>query len=132
MTATPASTSLLKWIDTALDEILANPHGWGGVDALEPVILLLAILRGEFSSPRVAQQEVLRHYWAFLAAKVRPGSDDLRARLGERLSTETMVAVLREYVELVRRWAPGRPPPASEPRRPFPRFCTIDCEGRHG
>jgi len=131
--ATKFVQSPLRWIDEALDQVLANPQGWGGVDALEPAVLLLVILRGELSSPPVARSEVLRQYWASLADKVGPGSEDLRTRLGVRLSTETMVTVLRAYVGLVRSQAPLRKrPPSSEPPRVFPRFCAIDTETYHG
>ncbi len=120
--------NILQWVDTAMDEILANPQGWGGIDALEPLFLLLVILRGEVASPRIAQQQVLTQYWTFLATHIRPGSDDLRARLGQDLSVETMVAVLRKYAALVRQ-VPVTP---ASPRRTFPRFLALDHQVSHG
>ena len=126
------SRDIAVWIDEAVEQVLANPQGWGGVDALEPIVLLLLILRGELMSPPVARTEVLRRYWKFVADTVAPGSADLRTRLGANLSTDSMVAVLRAHHELVRaRPEASRRPPASGPRPALPRFMSVE-RGVHG
>ncbi|QRN95433.1 hypothetical protein JRI60_41255 [Archangium violaceum] len=97
-----ARKTLTERLDEKLDQVLKNPRGWGGVDVLEPLVLMLLILRAETADPPVSHAEVLRRYRRFLAERVAPGAGDIRARLGEALSLEAVVDVLREHVDAVR------------------------------
>lgn len=98
-----AQKTLTKRLDEKLDQVLKNPRGWGGVDVLEPLVLMLLILRAETADPPLPLAEVLRRYRRFLAERVAPGAGDIRARLGAALSLEAVVDVLREHVDIVRR-----------------------------
>lgn len=137
MMARPPLTAKL---DEKLDQVLKNPRGWGGVDVLEPLVLMLLILRAETANPPSSHAEVLQQYQAFLAKRLAPGAGDIRERLGEALSLERVVNLLREHVEAVRgRGAPSprgkghnrATPPARDPQPRFPRFGSIESEVRH-
>ncbi len=97
-----ARKTLTERLDEKLDQVLKNPRGWGGVDVLEPLVLMLLILRAETADPPLSHAEVLRRYRRFLAERVAPGAGDIRERLGEALSLEAVVDVLREHVDTVR------------------------------
>jgi hypothetical protein len=98
-----AQRTLTEKLDAKLDQVLKNPRGWGGMDVLEPLVLMLLILRAEVTHPPSTHAEVLRRYRQFLAERVAPGAGDIRARLGEALSLEAVVEVLREHVDTIRR-----------------------------
>ncbi|HEX5748898.1 MAG TPA: hypothetical protein VFZ09_21845 [Archangium sp.] len=117
---------ILRRLDEKLDSILDNPEGWGGIDALEPLVLLLLLLRAELATPRVTHAEVLKQYRVFLATRLRPGVGDIRERLGDALSLENMVALLREHVSSVR--TNQRP---STSTVGFPRYMAVESEARH-
>lgn len=117
---------LLRQLDEKLDSILDNPEGWGGIDALEPLVLLLLLLRAELATPRVTHAEVLKQYRFFLATRLKPGVGDIRERLGDTLSLQTMVELLREHVSSAR--AHHRP---STPVVRFPRYSAVESEARH-
>jgi hypothetical protein len=93
------SEEFLALIDEKLDQVLEQPAGWGGVEALEPVVLVLLMLRNRVADPTASEREVIKSYRKFLAERTGPGASDLRARLGSDCSIERMVEILREHVE---------------------------------
>lgn len=95
----PSSTrrQLGRLLDAHLEAVLSNPGGWGGAEALEPVVLMLWLLRAELGDPSMAAADVLQRYRNFLALKVGPGAAGLRERLGNRATLATMVEILREF-----------------------------------
>ena len=97
-----ARKTLTERLDEKLDQVLKNPRGWGGMDVLEPLVLMLLILRAETADHPLSHAEVLRRYRRFLTERVAPGAGDIRARLGEALSLEAVVDILREHVDSVR------------------------------
>lgn len=117
---------ILRRLDEKLDFILDNPEGWGGIDALEPLVLLLLLLRADLATPRMTHAEVLKQYRGFLATRLKPGAGDIRERLGDALSLETMVNLLREHISSVR--AQQR---SSAPAVRFPRYTAVEPEARH-
>lgn len=131
-----ARKTLTERLDEKLDQVLKNPRGWGGVDVLEPLVLMLLILRAETADPPLAHAEVLRRYRQFLAERVAPGAGDIRARLGEELSLEAVVDVLREHVDTVRgrrelspprrKGSAGETPPDRGPTHSFPAFESVE------
>lgn len=132
-----ARDDFTRAIDQRIDQVLGNPQGWGGVDALEPLVLMLLMLRAEFANPPSPRTEVLRQYRRFLAGRFEPGVGDLRERLGPRLSPEAMVAVLREHTAIVRaQTVPSSQSPSrdrsAQPRpvktHVFPMFGSIEIE----
>lgn len=96
-------------LEARLESVLDNPKGWGGIEALEPLVLLLCIQRAELATPPVCQVELLQSYWAFLARRIGPGAGGLRERLGAEASAEAMISILREFSASSPR--PGREPP---------------------
>jgi hypothetical protein len=117
---------ILRRLDEKLDSILDNPEGWGGVDALEPLVLLLLLLRADMTTPRMTHAEVLKQYRAFLSRRLKPGAGDIRERLGDAPSLETMAGLLRAHVSSVR--AHQRP---STPTVGFPRYRVVESEALH-
>lgn len=93
------SEEFLALIDEKLDQVLEQPAGWGGVEALEPVILVLLMLRNRVADPTASEREVIQSYRKFLAERAGPGASDLRSRLGSACSLERMVEILREHVD---------------------------------
>lgn len=134
-----ARRSLTARLDEKLDQVLKNPRGWGGVDVLEPLVLMLLILRAETADPPASHAEVVQRYQQFLTERLGPGAGDVRERLGEDLSLEAVVNVLREHVETVRGRRTPSPrgrgsssaAPAARGRNPFPWFGPVDSEARH-
>lgn len=123
------SEEFLALIDEKLEQVLEQPSGWGGMEALEPVVLVLLMLRGRVANPTASDRAIITGYRKFLAERTGPGAADLRTRLGDDCSIERMVEVLREHVECaqtagivpagfpdVPRERPARPEqPAAEP-----------------
>lgn len=109
---------LLALVDQKLEEVLARPGMWGGTDTLEPLVLLLSMLRARAANPTTTDEAVLKAYHAFLAGRVDRGAGDLRSRLGADCSTDTMVAVLREYVDLIRERGVAPRPGLTSPAAP--------------
>ena len=97
-----AVPELLVLVDEKLEQVLANPGGWGGTDTLEPIVLLLAMLRARALDSTVSDQAVLKTYHAFIADRFGNGNGDLRSRLGPSCSIDAMVTVLREFVDSAR------------------------------
>lgn len=95
----PPSTrrQLARLLDERLENVLFHPGQWGGTEALEPVVLMLWLLRAELGDPPMSSADVLQRYQNFLALKVGPGAAGLRERLGNRATITTMVEVLREF-----------------------------------
>ncbi len=91
----------LALIDEQLGLVLGYPLGWGGMDALEPVVLALLMVRARVADPTVSDRVLHRSYRKFLAEQVGGGAAGLRDRLGSNCSVERMVEVLREYVNSV-------------------------------
>lgn len=96
-------------IDRRLDQVLKYPQGWGGVDSLEPLVLMLLMLRSSVNETTPSDRAVVAEYRKFLAERVSGGAADLRARLGEDCSEARMVEILREHVERVRQQAGVEP-----------------------
>lgn len=94
--------AFVSLLDQRLEEILRCPAGWGGVDALEPLVLTLLMLRSKVADPTVDERLVLREYRRFLASHVGAGSADLKTRLGPDASEARMSDILRAYVDCLR------------------------------
>jgi hypothetical protein len=97
-------------LDRRLAEVLDRPAGWGGIDALEPLVLTLLMLRTQVVNPVADERAVVRTYRRFLAVEFGAGAADLRTRLGADASLARVVDVLRRFVAQ----ATGRPLEASE------------------
>jgi hypothetical protein len=108
MKETDTRAAFVNLLDQRLEEILECPAGWGGVDALEPLVLTLMMLRAKTADPMADERQVLRDYRRFLAPRVGPGSADLKTRLGAEATDVKMRDILREYVECMRRDGSGR------------------------
>ena len=129
MTTNMPEKRFIALIDEKLDQVLEQPEGWGGVEALEPVVLVLLMLRNRVADPAASERDVIKDYRRFLAGRTSPGASDLLTRLGSDSSIERMVEILREHVECaqatgivptvrpaVPRGRPTRPEqPAAEP-----------------
>ena len=86
-------------LDRQVAEVLACPAAWGGIDALEPLVLTLAMLRAKVADPDADDRAVLRDYRRFLAHRVGPGAADLKTRLGADATESQMRDILREYLD---------------------------------
>lgn len=128
----PSSTrhQLTRLLDERLEDVLSNPGGWGGTEALEPVVLMLWLLRAELGAPSMTFADVLQRYRSFLALKVGPGAAGLRERLGNRATLTTMVEILREFgVHMSTRASASEPGAPGQPRRRvFPALQSVDRE----
>ena len=97
-----AVPEFLALVDEKLDHVLAHPGGWGGTETLEPIVLLLSMLRARTLDSTASDQAVLKTYGVFIADRVGKGAGDLRSRLGLNGSVDAMVTVLREFVDSAR------------------------------
>jgi hypothetical protein len=89
----------VQLLDDKLDQIVSEPGGWGGVDALEPLVLVLLMLRSQVRLPGKSDREVVSDYRKFLAEHVGAGAGDLKSRLGADCSAERMAELLRQYID---------------------------------
>jgi hypothetical protein len=115
-------TDSIRLLDHKLEQILGCPSGWGGVDAIEPLVLTLLMLRASLADPPADERGVLRDYRRFLAERFGGGATDLKSRLGSDASESSMVAVLREYANRQRGKVTdlhGTPPPTPPDPRPI-------------
>lgn len=113
-----AAVEFLALIDERLDQVLAQPRSWGGTDALEPLVLMLSMLRARVADPTSTDQEVIRAYLGLLARRVGKGAGDLKSRLGPQCSIDSMVAVLSEQADCIRqRGIVGLAPPTVPERQ---------------
>jgi hypothetical protein len=101
MSATTAP-EFIDILDRRIDQVLKYPGGWGGKDTLEPLVLMLLMLRSSVTDSDSNDRIVVGEYQKFLTERVGGGAADLRARLGEDCSEARMVEILREHVERVR------------------------------
>ena len=104
MKARASVTEFIALVDEKLDHVLTHPGSWGGTETLEPIVLVLSMLRARAANPAVTDQDVLKAYHTFLARRVGRGNGDLRSRLGSNYSIDTMVQVLQDFTkhEIVR------------------------------
>lgn len=93
---------VVAWIDDKLREILTAPGAWGGVDALEPLILVLLMARLRATDARVRDQDLVRSYRKFLARVTGPSAARLAERVPEAQRQEHMARILGDFVEEVR------------------------------
>ena len=56
------SERLVAWLDEKLREVLSAPGTWGGVEALEPLVLMLLMLRRRIHDPTAQDQELTHSY----------------------------------------------------------------------
>jgi hypothetical protein len=94
-----ARSEFILLLDQRLERILGCPGGWGGIEALEPLVLTLLMLRASAVDPAIDERAVLRKYRRFLGERVGPGAADLMTRLGSDATEEKMIEILREYAE---------------------------------
>jgi len=101
-----ATREFIGLLDRKLEEILGCPTGWGGIEALEPLVLTLLMLRATIADPGADERAILRGYRRFLADRVGPGAADLRTRLGAAATEATMTEIMRDYANTQRTPAP--------------------------
>lgn len=101
-------------IDAKLDDVLENPQAWGGVRALEPLVLVLMMCREPDD-----ERGLMRAYRKYLAESLGPSSGSLVDRIPPDEDPLTVATdVLRRFVEQRR----------SEQRAtPIP-VVTVSCE----
>lgn len=118
MTESATSEEFLALIDDKLAQILEHPAGWGGASAVEPVVLVLLMLRNKVVDPTSSDRDVVKAYREFLAQRLAPGPGALATRLGTDASPSELAEVLREHVECAqaKRIVPTEPPDV--PKRP--------------
>ena len=95
-------TRIIAWIDEKLREVLAAPRAWGGVEALEPLILLLLMARRRVHEPTARDQELTRSYRKFLARVTGPSAARLAERVPGTGREAHMVLILGDFVDQVR------------------------------
>lgn len=117
MSATTAN-EFIDILDRRIDQVLKYPGGWGGIDTLEPLVLMLLMLRASVTDSGSNDRVVVEEYRKSLAKSVGAGAADLRARLGEDCSEARMVEVLREHIERVREQTHTEPPVSPFPEPP--------------
>lgn len=95
--ADPNVVEFLGKIDERIGHVLENPGAYGGIEAIEPVALVLFMLRARVVNADAEDRSILRNYKSFLASRVPHGCGGLRSRLGDECELDRMVEVLREY-----------------------------------
>lgn len=94
-----AEARFVQLLDDKLDQVLSDPGGWGGADALEPLVLVLLMLRSQVRLPARSDREVVSEYRKFLAEHVGAGAGDLKSRLGADCTPQRIAELLRQYVD---------------------------------
>jgi len=93
---------LVTWVDEKLREILSAPSAWGGVEALEPLVLVLLMARRRIHDPATRDQDLIRGYRKFLARVTGPGA----ARLADRVPSDGrerhMIEILGDFADQAR------------------------------
>lgn len=92
----------VAWIDDKLREVLAAPGAWGGVEALEPLVLVLLMARRRIHDPTTRDQDLVRGYRQFLARVTGPSASRLAARVPHEGRERHMVAILGDFVDQAR------------------------------
>ena len=93
---------ILAWIDEKLREVLSSPGAWGGAEALEPLTLMLLMVRRRVQEPSARDQDLTRSYRKFLARVTGPGAARLADRVPEQGREALMVEILDDFVDQVR------------------------------
>lgn len=92
-------TRFVAWIDEKLREVLAAPGAWGGVEALEPLILVLLMARRRIHDPMGRDQDLVRGYRKFLARVTGPSAARLADRVPREERERHMVEILGDFVD---------------------------------
>jgi hypothetical protein len=99
----------IAWIDEKLREVLSAPGAWGGVEALEPLILVLLMARRRIHEPTARDQDLTRRYRRFLARVTGPGAARLADRVPSLSREQHMVQILHDFVDQARAEADEAP-----------------------
>jgi hypothetical protein len=92
----------IAWIDEKLREILSSPGAWGGVEALEPLVVVLLMARRRVQEPTARDQDLMRSYRRFLARVTGPGAARLADRVPSTGREAHMVEILGDFVDQAR------------------------------
>jgi hypothetical protein len=93
------NSALVEYIDDKINLILEYPQAWGGAESLEPLILMLLMLRQFAALGSDDERELMRAYRQYLAKAVGRGSVRLIERLPEESDVCTQaVAALAPFV----------------------------------
>lgn len=103
---------LVAWIDEKLREALSAPGAWGGVEALEPLILMLLMARRRVHDPTARDQELTRSYRKFLARVTGASAARLADRVPSEGRVKHMVEILGDFVDQERAEASNEAPAA--------------------
>ena len=89
----------LVHVDAKIEEVLAVPELWGGVEVLEPLVLALLQLRAQamIEVTTDSNAQVLHRYREHLARAVGPGMLPLVQRLAQRGSAQRPQDVLHQF-----------------------------------
>lgn len=100
-TVTPHSPGIVEYLDEKIELVLSAPAAWGGLEPLEPLILMLLMCRRYAALGDDDERTLMRAYRRHLAESLGRGS----ARLVERLPPEDCVP---RAVEVLRSFAEGQ------------------------
>jgi hypothetical protein len=94
--------SIVEYLDAKIAAVLSAPAAWGGLEALEPLVLMLCMCRQYAASENDDERTLMRRYRRHLAEHLGRSAAALVDRLppdGDRLSKA--VEVLRTFVASV-------------------------------
>jgi hypothetical protein len=95
----PLRARFVGWIDEKLREVLTTPGAWGGVEALEPLVLVLLMARRRIYDPGTRDQDLVRGYRQFLARVTGPSASRLADRVPREGRERHMVEILGDFVD---------------------------------
>lgn len=90
---------MLDEIDQRIDQVLEFPEQWGGLEVMEPMVLMLSMLRARVHDASATDRTVVDDYLRFLSTRVGAGAASLPARLGPEATVEKVGEILRAFVE---------------------------------
>jgi len=119
-TVTSHSPRIVEYLDEKIELVLSAPAAWGGLEPLEPLILMLLMCRQYAAFGDDDERTLMRAYRKHLAESLGRGS----ARLVERLPPEDRMA---RAVEVLRRFAEAHHAerPLQEVNRPEERRASV-------
>jgi hypothetical protein len=94
----PNIEHIVEYIDEKIDLVLEAPQAWGGEEPLEPLVLMLLMLRQFVVSNDDDEHQLLRAYRRHLAGSVGPGAARLIERLPDGDKCLAAVPILQEFV----------------------------------
>lgn len=117
--------AIVDYVDEKIDLVLEVPHAWGGAEPLEPLILMLLMIRQFVAFGDENERQLMRSYRQHLARSVGKGSARLIDRLPDGDKCDAAVSALTAFVEQQRSPRGSRIPEVPPEGHGSPRLVTV-------